>query len=205
MVALTPADHDALRAAIAKAEQGTSAELVLAVNGASSEYEVYRLAGAVLAAACAAGAIALDWPMMHVRVAFIIVVAVAFAVYVLLQIDALLLMLVPEKVRRQACEAASRAYFMDSVMGRTQAGNGLLIFVSLAERYVAVLPDTGIARVISQPAWAQVIHKVVQAVQGGTVRAGLLTAVEDCLSLLAEKFPPGAQNPNEIADDVVGR
>jgi putative membrane protein len=205
MVSFSPAEHEQLRAAVGAAETRTSAEIVLTVAERSDHYVAFSWGIAAVVGFVVAALLALAWPETHIRMAFLMAGGGALLVLLLLHWPPLLLKIVPQDVQHHACMAAARAQFTEAVMGRTQAANGLLIFISVAEHYAAIVPDSGIVRVVPSETWAEVIARLVARVRAGTVTDGLVDAVAACTDILAAKYPPGAVNPNEISDDLTIR
>ena len=202
MVTLSPADQERLRAAVAAAETRTSAELVLTVTDRSDHYAGFSLATAAGVGFVVAAAIALAWPETHVRMAFLIAGSAGLLTWLILRWPPLLLKAVPHNVQARACSAAAHVQFADCVMGRTAAANGLLIFISLAEHYAVIVPDSGIARRVPAASWTEVISRLAAQVRAGTVTDGLVATVAACTDILAAYYPPGSVNPNEISDDL---
>jgi putative membrane protein len=205
MVSFSPAEHERLRAAVATAETRTSAEIVLTVAERSDDYAAFPWGAAATTGFIVAAVIALAWPETHVRMAFLVAGGCALLAWLMLRWPPLLLKIVPQEMQHHACMAAARAQFTEAVMGRTQAANGLLIFISVAEHYAAIIPDSGIVRVVPPETWAEVIARLITRVRAGTITDGLVDAVAACTDILAAKYPPGAVNPNEISDDLTIR
>ena len=202
MVALTPNDRTRLQDAVAAAEQRTSAEIVLAVAEVSDDYRTYPL---LFSAACGficAGVIAVLWPEMPVRMAFVFTGAVIFVALLLSHWAPLHIILVPGGVRQKTAAALAQTEFAERVAGRTARANGLLIFIALGERYVTIIPEHGLRRLVPEAAWQAIIADLVKDVGAGRLADGLATAIGACATILAAKCPPGADNANEIDDSV---
>ena len=75
--------------------------------------------------------------------------------------------------------------------------------MALAERYAELVPDAGIAELIAESAWKPVIERLNAKVREGRIADGVIAAVEECGTILAEKFPPSADNPDELPNKVV--
>ena len=82
----------------------------------------------------------------------------------------------------------------------TKENSGILIYVQLVDRCVEILADRGIAARVPQPEWDAICRVMEQALGAGRWREGALAAVARASELLAEHFPAGEANPNELPD-----
>ena len=80
---------------------------------------------------------------------------------------------------------------------------GVLIFASVAERYAEIVADSGINVRVTPDAWTNAVTAMVAAIKAGRTGDGFVAAVELCGAELAQYFPPGELNPNELPDRVV--
>jgi uncharacterized membrane protein len=86
----------------------------------------------------------------------------------------------------------------------TEANNGVLIYLLLAEHAIEIVADRGLARHVPEGHWAAVIEHMREAFRAGRFEAGLMQAVDEVEALLVQHFPlaPGEHNPNELPDAV---
>ena len=84
----------------------------------------------------------------------------------------------------------------------TEANNGVLIYLLLAERCIEIVADRGLARCVDAAQWQKVLDGMRAAFHEGRFEDGLNQAVDAVDALLAQHFPaaPGAHNPNELPD-----
>ncbi|MCX7275232.1 MAG: TPM domain-containing protein, partial [Burkholderiales bacterium] len=87
----------------------------------------------------------------------------------------------------------------------TEANNGVLLYVLLADKAVEIIADRGAARAIAQPVWDEIARDLSKAFAGGTAREGCLAAVARLDALLADAFAldpraGAARNPDELPD-----
>ena len=82
----------------------------------------------------------------------------------------------------------------------TEHNNGVLIYLLLAEHAIEIVADRGLARVVPQSHWDQVLGGMRQAFAHGQFEQGLAQAVEAVDSVLAQHFAlaPGQVNPDEL-------
>jgi uncharacterized membrane protein len=84
----------------------------------------------------------------------------------------------------------------------TEANNGVLIYLLLAEHAIEIVADRGVARAVPQDHWQQVIEGMRAAFRAGRFEEGLAQAIDAVDAELAEHFPlaEGQLNPNELPD-----
>jgi uncharacterized membrane protein len=89
----------------------------------------------------------------------------------------------------------------------TEANNGVLIYVLLAEHAIEIVADRGVARAVPQSHWDGIVGGMREAFRAGRFEEGLNAAVEAVDAQLALHFPlaAGAPNPNELPDRPVRR
>lgn len=85
----------------------------------------------------------------------------------------------------------------------TEGDNGVLLYVLLADHAVEIVADRAAVRAIPQAAWSEVAQALAQAYRNGRFLEGTVAAVEQLDALLAEAFPPGERNPDELPNRPV--
>ena len=86
---------------------------------------------------------------------------------------------------------------------RTPNRTGVLFFVSVAEHYVEILADDGVAQVVDENQWRQIVDEYLKAVRSGRVGEGMATAIDHCTELMAKHFPPGQDEHNLLPDHLI--
>lgn len=86
----------------------------------------------------------------------------------------------------------------------TEANNGVLIYLLLAEHAIEIVADRGVARHVPADHWQSVLAGMRDAFRAGQFEQGLATAVDAVDRLLLEHFAlaDGERNPNELPDHV---
>jgi uncharacterized membrane protein len=84
----------------------------------------------------------------------------------------------------------------------TEANNGVLLYVDLADHAIEIVADRGIARFVARHEWEAICNAVREHFRRNEFEAGVIAGVEAIGRLLARHFPlaPGAVNPNELPD-----
>ena len=87
----------------------------------------------------------------------------------------------------------------------TEHNNGVLIYLLLVEHAIEVVADRGIARKVSEQAWAAMTQRMSQAFREGRFEDGLTQALAEVSALLVQHFPlaPGEPDSNELPDAPV--
>ena len=80
---------------------------------------------------------------------------------------------------------------------------GVLIFVSLDERYAEVVADSGINAKVRQDEWNAIIADLVAKAGAERLTDGFVGAIDAVGAMLAAHFPPRKRNPNELDDHLV--
>lgn len=110
--------------------------------------------------------------------------------------------LVPRQLRYSRAHDNAVRQFLSHNIHLTRKRTGILIFVSLAERYAEIVADSGIASRVEQHEWDEAVAMLLAAAREGRIADGFVGAVEQAGRLLALHFPPGPQNPNELDDHL---
>lgn len=84
----------------------------------------------------------------------------------------------------------------------TEANNGVLIYLLLAEQAIELVADRGLARKVDPAHWQAIVGRLREAFRAGHFEAGLIEAIDHVDQLLRTHFPvaDGDGNPNELPD-----
>lgn len=82
----------------------------------------------------------------------------------------------------------------------TEENTGVLLYVQLVDRDIEIVADRGIAHRIAQPEWEAICHRMEEAFRERRFLAGALEAIREVSHLLAQHFPAGARNVDELPD-----
>lgn len=220
-------DHARISAAIAAAEASTSGEIFCVLTRRVSSYRDVSLGWAIAAALVLPLAmiplgfdpawipgVAESWEAAHVA-GRDLAVGQALAALVLLQSATFLIVLLiaslpgvrrlltPAALRRRRTRRAALEQFLAHGLHQTEARTGVLIFAALDERRVEVIADEGIHAKVSEDVWIDAAAALTKGMGDGDAAGGFEAAIGLCGQVLAEHFPPGAINPNELSDRLV--
>ncbi len=204
MTRFSTADKARITAAIHAAEKETSGEFVAVVARASDHYVFVPLLWAAMIALLLPGAASVSglhvhWMLLYqLQLASFIVLAT-----VLLFAPGLHLKLVPARVKHERASRFAKAQFYQQGIHVTRHHCGVLLFVSLAERYVEIVADRGIHEKLGEAHWQAIIELFVSRVRQGRIADGFVEAINACGKAMAEHFPPDPDQSNELSDGLI--
>lgn len=95
------------------------------------------------------------------------------------------------------------AYIFEELgMQHTRERNGILIYVCVADRLVAVLGDKGINEKVPEGFWDGTVDVLKAHFAAGKQAEGLCEAVRMVGERLSTFFPPHGDDPNELSNEV---
>lgn len=197
-----------MRAAVAEAERGTSGEIVPYLVPASDDYSGAAWKGAALGALAAALA---AWALHRLgdfwgasRFLWMVAPPAAGAAlgYLAAHLPPLRRFLAGRHaIERRVGERAAQA-FLEQEVFRTRDRTGILLFLSLFERRVVVLGDSGIHQKVGPGEWEAVVGHVVSGLSRNPT-AALVAAIRECGEILARHgLPPRPDDKNELPDEL---
>lgn len=208
MVVLTEEEHARVSLAVKQVEQNTSGEIHCVVCRQSDDY--FLAAGFVLACMAMGVTLFVSWLSFRfwfdigaVTLSLIQIVAFGAGLAMIRIWPSLCLRLVPKSVRYRRAHANAVRQFLAHNIHATENRTGVLVFVSLAERYAEVIADSGLTVHIDQAEWNRIIGALTAGVAQGRLADALIEAVQQAGALLIRHFPAGPEDRNELPDHVV--
>ena len=106
--------------------------------------------------------------------------------------------------RHQAADpvAAAQQHFERLGMTRTAHRNGVLIYLAPRSRTFAVIGDTAVHEKCGDAFWRLLTAAMAVHFKRGDFTGGLVHGIEHAGKLLAEQFPRGADDKNELSNEV---
>lgn len=119
---------------------------------------------------------------------------ICFAVEAALPLRAVL---VGQRARDRAGEVFTRLRVWD-----TEANNGVLVYLLLADHAIEIVADRGLAARVDDAEWAAICHALEDALRAGQGEAGVMRTVDAVSALLERHFPrpAGYVDSNELPD-----
>jgi putative membrane protein len=180
-----------VEAAIRAAQARSTGQIVVVLARASAHYETTPLIVSALLALVS------PWPLLvftgiPAERIFLVQLAVFLVALALLSLPGLRQRLTPAAVRRSHAHRAAIEQFVIRGLTHCAARNGVLVYVSLAERYARIVADDGAAKAVGQSHWKAVVDRLTAAMKTGATAEALIAAATECGDLLAGEFPAQA-------------
>ena len=199
---ISEAERNRVVEAIRAAESKTAGEIFCVIMRASSGYRLVPVAWAALIALLVPLPLIYftSWPAGLIYMTQLIVFLAAMAI---LSLPAVRYRVVPRQAMHSRAHAEARRQFLAQGMHLTKERTGVLIFASVAEHYAEIVADAGINEKVTQKVWEDAVAAMVTAIGDGRPGDGFIAAVERCGAVLAQHFPPGTINRDELPNKLV--
>ena len=194
-------DRERISVAIRAAEAKTSGEIVCVLAQSSSD------ATALPVFLAAVAALALPWLLvaftaMTVQRILSLQIVLFFGLTMVLCVPRVRVALMPRKARRAVAYRVAMEQFAIRGIARKPERSGILIFVSLAERYARIVADEGIAARVAQSEWQTTVDTLSAHMRDGRIADGFVTAIGICGDNLARHFPRTATSRDDLPDRI---
>jgi len=212
---LSESEKDGIRDAIRRAEAGTQGEIVTVVARSSDGYRYIPTLWAALVALSVPGLFYLWQALTHdgwtlpdtdaqaLVGLYPVQVLVFLGLGMLFQLPACRLWLVPKSIKHGRAARHAREQFFLQNLHLTAGRTGVLVFVSLAEHYVEIIVDQGIANVVDDAEWQETIDEFVDHIRKGDVALGFERTIEHCRTVLWKHFPHEGGKPDELPNHLI--
>jgi putative membrane protein len=140
------------------------------------------------------------WPLLiftqlSAQRIFLAQLVVCLAASAILMLSPLGLRLTPRRLQRANAHRAALAQFQLRELDRIGERSGVLIYVSLAERYARVVAAEAAVQAIAQDQWQAFVDALVVDMGKCSPAEALASAAPRCAELLASAFPPTGEPP----------
>ena len=195
-------DERRIAEAITQAEDKTSGEIVAVVAAESDSYLYAPIMWAAIIA------LLVPWPLIYLTgfslpTIYLTQLIVFFLALLILFPKPVRLLLVPPALKRLRAHRQSVEQFLAQDLHTTKSRTSVLIFVSMAERFAAVLPDTAIARKVDKQIWQGAVDALVAHMDKKQPAEGFIEAINRVGGELAKHYPPGSGNPNDLPNHLI--
>jgi putative membrane protein len=205
---ISKAERDAIRAAIKAAEKRTNAEIFAVFAERSDDY---RHVAALLLAfwiflASFVLAMWAHWQGFALPAAILSAggLAAFLSGYVLFSLfPRLAILLTPHRLLRERAHRNATHQFLAHGVDHTSGRSGVLVFVSLEERFAEVMVDSAIEAKLGRDPWFEVVKVMVGHCREGRLAEAYLEAIPAIADRLEAAFPPGSAEVNELDDKLV--
>lgn len=210
---LTPEEQKKVTAAVQKAEQRTSGEIVPMIVGSSGSYQMSAVYAALLVV------LPVSLFCTELLTAYSYLASGAFYFFFLftaLCCSLLYYLMVKENrltgLRRhflfardvdEEVERAALAAFYAEELYRTAAENGVLLYISVFEQKVWLLADRGIHEKIAASTWEDIVDQLTSAIRDGRRGEAVCQALTEIGVILQKEFPHTSDDRNELHDLIL--
>ncbi len=196
-------DGPGIEEAVRRAEQQTSGEIVPLVVASADNYIYLDFIGALIGQIVFAALAVMCVPEATIVEIFLMQALGYMAGYVLCRYVPACkrLLLSAASAEERVHERAVRAFY-ELGLYKTRDRTGVLILVSLLERRVEVLADTGIHARVPPGTWDGPVKAIVHAMRNGDLSRGLITAIDLCGEILAREFPRKSDDTDELPNQL---
>lgn len=222
MAYLDDAGHRLVSEAVADAEAKTSGEIVTVLTERSDGYTDVALLWAIGAAFTAMSVFAafpqpfLDawdasfggwghqWSTGELASMVIALGLIKFvAVMLVQQWDPLKFWLIPGPTKTIRVHNQAVRQFKVGADRRTTGRTGVLIYLSMAEHRAEIVADESIAAIVPAEVWGEAMGDMLSHIRKGAIAEGLAAGIRDVGFVLAEHFPRGENDVNELPDRLI--
>ena len=192
-------DRKRVSAAINAAEASTSGEIVCVLAQSSTETTALPI---LLSASVSLASpwLLVAFTAMPLQPILLVQIAIFVVLAIVLCLPNIRVALLPRAAQRSVAHRAAMQNFRAYGIASTKERTGILIFVSLAERYARIIADEGIAARVSQREWQSAVDALIMHMRENRLADGFVAAIHLCGAVLAQHFPRDDTNPNELRD-----
>jgi len=200
-MSITEQDRSRISSAIQAAEARTSGEIVCVLAQSSADGTTLPI---LIAATVALG---LPWVLvattaLPVARILSLQVLVFVVLSLLLCLPQVRVALMPRRARRAVAHRSAMEQFTIRGIARKRDHCGILIFVSLAERYARIIADQGIADRVPQSEWQSAVDVLIAHMRDDRIADGFIAAISACGNKLATHFPRKETSHDELPDRI---
>ncbi|MBI1404136.1 MAG: hypothetical protein GC147_13110 [Porphyrobacter sp.] len=208
--------------AVTAAESATSGEIVTVLADRSDGYTDVALLWASAAAFTAMSVFAAvplpfletwdallggwghQWTTGEIASMVVVLGLLKFAAVMLVQQwQPLKFLLIPAPVKTARVHDQAVRQFKVGAERRTTGRTGVLIYLSMREHRAEIVADETIAAKVAPEVWGEAMGDMLAHIGKGRVAEGLAVGIADVGHVLAEHFPRGADDENELPDRLI--
>ena len=202
MTLVAEADHRRIAEAITEAERKTSGEIVAVIAPESASY----LHGPFLWAALVA--LAVPWPFVFwtwwpIQDIYLLQLAVFAALVILLMPRSVRMALIPRSVKHARAHRRAMEQFLAQNLHTTVGRTGVLIYVSVGERFAEIVADAAIHDRVAEGVWDAIVADLTDCIGRGRPGDGFVRAIGAVGEHLAKHFPPDPARPHVLSNHLI--
>jgi len=222
MAYLDDAGRQLVAEAVSDAESATSGEIVTVLAERSDGYTDVALlwaAGAAFTAMSVFAAFPLpfldlwdslvggwghEWSTGEIASMVIALGLLKFLAVVLVQQwEPLKFALIPAPTKTIRVHNQAVRQFKVGAERRTTGRTGVLIYLSMREHRAEIVADDSIAALVPAEVWGEAMGDMLAEIRKGRIAEGLAAGIRDVGFVLAQHFPRGSEDVNELPDRLI--
>ncbi|MFU7529450.1 TPM domain-containing protein [Qipengyuania sp. ASV99] len=222
MAYLTLEQHQIVSQAVGAAEAQTSGEIVTVLADRSDNYHDVALLWAAALSFTAMSVFAVlpapflglwdmliggwshEWTTGELASMTIALGLIAFALTWAAQLwEPLKFALIPAPLKTARAHAQAIMHFKVGAERRTTGRTGVLIYLSMREHRAEIVADETIAEKVNAEVWGEAMGDMLAEIRRGRIAEGMAAGVRDVGFVLAQHFPRGDDDKNELPDRLI--
>lgn len=201
-------DRDKISAAIREAEKKTSGDIFAIFTKESDSYFfisffVWTAAVFFISIAVAFG---LYWGWHDVPLHYFALTTLIIhllGLFYLSVIPVLRLAITPTIIKKHVCHDNAIKQFLAQNINHTKKRTGILLFISLAEHYAEVIPDSKISDEVPFETWTSIVDEMIKKARNDDLTGAYIEAIEKSGNILSNYFPAERNTKNELPDHII--
>lgn len=203
-------DLEEIKRAVGEAESKTSAEIVPFFAESSHHYKEWAWLGAFLMGGVTGVSFytiqnlyGLVWDGESLFAVLSVWIGAIFGLSITAIFPKLRINLVSTSAKQYFVDLRAKEAFLDEEVFRTKDRTGILIYISLYEHFVRVLPDKEIARVVPKSEWNEAVRLIVEGMKSNQKKEGIVSSILFCGELLKKyNIQREKDDKNEISNEI---
>lgn len=210
---LSKSSQDKITASVTEAEKKVNAEIVPVFMISSDEYTEAKLRGTLLMASITAISVLvydhlMDWYQLFLLNndwLFVMTIALGglLGYFLFGWISPLKRLLISRSKMEQRSSAMAERVFGEYKLFETKQRNGILIFVSLFEHRIQIIPDKGLKEKIAEDEWKKVVEEMKPSLKDGKFEQAFTLSISKITEILETyKLNRSGDSSNELPDHL---
>lgn len=202
MSLVNEADRQRIADAIRAAESRTSGEVVAVIAPESASYlSVPVLVAAVLA-------LLVPWPFIYftwftVQWIYVMQLVVFLVLLAVLMPRPVRYRIVPKSIQRTRAHGRAVEQFLVHELDSSVGRSGVLVYVSVAERYAEIIADQGLHGKVSPAEWQAIVDGMTSLIGDEKPGEAIAGAVTKAGAIMAAHFPATGNDVRRLPDHLI--
>ena len=201
---LSEEDKQKIIKAVEDAEKKTSGEIVPMVVSSSYHYPVSNILGALVSSIIIA--LIIIFLTGNENLWFFLGIFMAGFIFfheIIKRIHPLKRLFITEREINEEVEEAAITAFFKRGLSNTKEKTGVLIFISIFERKVWILADSGINEKVGHSRWKEVVEIIIEGIKKKRQGDSIVKAITIVGNILTEHFPIRPDDIDELDNLIV--